>query len=549
MSIASMTLGDAPEQVLQQALYGGVPEIKPYDALGELNKRVKNQQMSSAMQGNNAIQQAQQMQQQPPVAQQIVAQLNQGVGGLPMPETNSYASGGIVAFEQGGVTPYGGGSQEERDRAAIIQELNGMGATVGKMAALGVDLLGLPIRQLGNLYNQIVRVPRAFGADIPKLPNEVAGPDILPNYNKYFGGEDAPVSSGRGNTPGRTADMPAYVPPPAPVAPPNQSGIAAPGVTPGEPAIGASPVTRAGIGSLEPPEFKTFDKPYETPEVKTPAQLAAEDEAFVAPKMQSYDDRMQKYMGRALAQQRGEGIKKPTRLERGLGAFMTGASAEYAAARAAGVRPSLGAALAAAGGAASKADAALAEKVEEMQEKGYQAAMALEQSRMAYESGQKEMGAKYRDQADKLQAEARGIRNQTKKDEREALDKLNDRSMEIYKIEAQRQEKELDRKYALKVANVRAASSGSGQQLTPARLAEIRRKVEADVDKKLKEDVSYLMINHRDIGAKEAYRERELQRRMSSALQEEMGGILPPAPGSTPGVAAPAGWGKAQLVP
>lgn len=529
MSIASMTLGDAPDQVLQQALYGSVPEIKPYDALGELNKRVKSKQVSSAMQGNDAIQKAKQMAQQPPVAQQLLAQLNQGVGGLPVPETQSYASGGVVAFAEGGM-PYSE-PQEEKDRQAIIAELKGMGDTVGKLAAAGYDITTLPIRALAGIYNTVARGPRAFGVPLPFVPKEFGTESMTPMYDKYFRTPDEPVSSGRGQSPGRTADMPAYVPPPEQPTPP--VGIAAPGGS-GRPATGSAPVSRTGIATLTPPTYKPVNPEYEVPEEVSAEELRKADMESTVPAMSEYDERMGKFSQRAKDMQEGKGIKKPTRFQRGMGAFMSGASEEYAAARRAGVRPSLGAALAAAGGAASKADADLQAKIEAMREKGFEAEQALEQSRMAYKAGQQELGAKYRTEANKAKMEALSIRNKMKDNERSNADKIADRELELYKIAMREQSEEKNREATIKAAGIRASNSST---LTPQRMAELRRRVEVDVDKQLEKDPKYLMMQVRTPAEASAYREQLLSSRLQRVLMEETGAILPTAPGATPGVA------------
>lgn len=104
-----MPVGQAPDQVLQQALHGMVPEIKPYEALAELNSRVKSKQLNAAQQGAQSIQQALQLRQQPTIAQTLMQQnqaLDAGIGQLNVPESQSFAGGGIVAFADGGDVPY-----------------------------------------------------------------------------------------------------------------------------------------------------------------------------------------------------------------------------------------------------------------------------------------------------------------------------------------------------------------------------------------------------------------------------------------------------------
>lgn len=100
---------------LQKAVLGMNPAIKPYAALAALQEKVKSEQMRQG--------QAMQNPAQPPVAQQMMAQAEQlapaqinnpymasGLGAAPVqspvqaPPTNM-ASGGIVAFDEGGEVP------------------------------------------------------------------------------------------------------------------------------------------------------------------------------------------------------------------------------------------------------------------------------------------------------------------------------------------------------------------------------------------------------------------------------------------------------------
>lgn len=88
-------LSNIPPQVLQQALLGQIPDIKPFSALAELDRRNK----AAKMQQGIAAQGAMQAPTPPTVIQQVLAQS----GGLHgMGAASSYAGGGIVAFASGG---------------------------------------------------------------------------------------------------------------------------------------------------------------------------------------------------------------------------------------------------------------------------------------------------------------------------------------------------------------------------------------------------------------------------------------------------------------
>lgn len=123
---------------LQKAVLGMNPAIKPYAALAALQEKVKSEQMRQS--------QAMQNPAQPPVAQQMMAQVEQltpaqinnpymasGLGAAPVQSpvqapTASMASGGIIAFDEGGEIPrfqVGGAMTEkeiEREKERIARE-------------------------------------------------------------------------------------------------------------------------------------------------------------------------------------------------------------------------------------------------------------------------------------------------------------------------------------------------------------------------------------------------------------------------------------------
>jgi hypothetical protein len=209
------------------------------------------------------------------------------------------------------------------------------------------------------------------------------------------------------------------------------------------------------------PTYKPTTPQYETPEEKSAAQMRAEDEESTKPAMSEYDTRMGKFKQRALDMQEGKGIKKPSRMERGMAAFMSGASEEYAAARRAGVRPSLGAALGAAGNAAKKGDADLQAKIEAMREKGFEAEQALENSRMAYKAGQQELGAKYRREYEQAKRENLAIKHKMTDAQIANADKIAIREWEQYKLALEQQNQERNRQNAREIASTRAAGGGA----------------------------------------------------------------------------------------
>lgn len=493
MSIASMPVGQAPDQVLQQALHGMVPEIKPYEALAELNSRVKSKQLNVAQQGQQAIQQALQLRQQPTVAQTLMQQnqaLDAGIGQLNVPESQSFASGGIVAFEEGGFI-------DRLPEDSILRMAR-------DWVSSGRPRLDKPL--LEKLFEKI-------GGDPYSTPEE-------PNQPKE------PATWGAETRPNRPIEPRRIVPPS--LKDEAKARVASVTRTGNAPRAGTS-----GRTGLKAPTFDLTAPEYEAPEARGAASFAAESDKLISPRMSEYDQRMQKYRDRALAMQRGEGIEKPSRLKRGIDSALAGATDEVMAARRAGIRPSLGMALAGAGKAASASDKEYKDKLAAMQEKGFEREFALEQARIAQERGEQDRAQKWVGVAEQRAAEIRNIAN-AGKDKKFDVDKLREgREMDLYKLDRQAEEKAKDRAATLAAASMRSAGSGS---LTPQRISEIRRKVEADLDKELKEDINYMRMLIKTPALAEQEKVRRYEARLQRALAEESG-IVGPTPGATPGAA------------
>ena len=90
-------LTNVPLPVLQQAVMGGVPDIKPFVALAELNKRNESAALLQAMMGQKAMQAPT----PPTIAQQVIAK-GGGIANVGVPQR--YSGGGIVSFAGGGKT-------------------------------------------------------------------------------------------------------------------------------------------------------------------------------------------------------------------------------------------------------------------------------------------------------------------------------------------------------------------------------------------------------------------------------------------------------------
>ena len=127
----------------------------------------------------------------------VVAQAEQG--GLEFGQPTTLAGGGVVAFQAGGKT------QEERDRAAMMDALN-------RAKAAGMDVITLPGRGIADAAESVVTRPlRALGVPIPYLPEAFYGGDresMTPYYDRFLRSQDTsgPIV-GRDSKPATQADV------------------------------------------------------------------------------------------------------------------------------------------------------------------------------------------------------------------------------------------------------------------------------------------------------------------------------------------------------
>ncbi|MCA9326851.1 hypothetical protein KC976_04610, partial [Candidatus Saccharibacteria bacterium] len=243
---------------------------------------------------------------------------------------------------------------------------------------------------------------------------------------------------------------------------------------------------------------------------------------------------------------------------------LSGATDEVMAARRAGIRPSLGMALASAGKAASASDKEYKDKLAAMQEKGFEREFALEQARIAQERGEQDRAQKWMGVAEQRSAEIRRITN-AGKDKQFDVDKLREgREMDLYKID---KEAELARERMANdrtVAGIRAAS-GSDDQWKMYNAITQRLQLNENYKKAaaLKASPIYSMAKpgskaksglDQQIAVLERTAAEDTMRYFAQMpggaelAKQILSGTLGTAPGATPGAAAPAGWGKAQLV-
>lgn len=172
-----------------------IPGIIPIAALGELSNRIKAANKAKMAQGQEAMQQASQMQNQPPIAQQVLAaasKLNSGIGTQPY----NYATGGVVAFSNGG-NPLDRQAEEDRKKLGeILQAVKDKGLLPASAAIADLATL-VPRGVLGALNSTVIRGLRAAGAPIPYIPDFLSPGDNdfssrTPFYDKYVRSQEAP---------------------------------------------------------------------------------------------------------------------------------------------------------------------------------------------------------------------------------------------------------------------------------------------------------------------------------------------------------------------
>ena len=183
---------------LQRAVLGMNPAIKPYAALAALQEKVKSEQMRQS--------QAMQNPAQPPVAQQMMAQAEQltpaqinnpymasGLGAAPVQSpvqapTANMASGGIIAFDEGGEVPrfQTGDLIEQKKREQLEEDRASLFDKFSRFGTAAKDMISLPGRAAANVLNTaVVRPARALtGANIPYLFEST--PDYVNSLTPYY---------------------------------------------------------------------------------------------------------------------------------------------------------------------------------------------------------------------------------------------------------------------------------------------------------------------------------------------------------------------------
>jgi len=234
MSIAQRILANPGKYSIKQLEDGmKMGAIPAYIAVPLIQEKVKAEQQAkmagaaAGAPGANA----------PTVAQEVLANAasvappDAGVTALPTSlPTQGYVGGGIVAFEDGGkveryqnqglVGAQGAMTQEERDRAAMMDTLRRLGYA-------GMDIATLPGRGIAGAFETGVTRPlRALGIPVPYLPESFYGGDrssMTPYYDRL---RTAETAAAKPEPKKEEAAAPAPVAPPAPpAAPKDNAGI------------------------------------------------------------------------------------------------------------------------------------------------------------------------------------------------------------------------------------------------------------------------------------------------------------------------------------
>lgn len=131
-------------------------------------------------------------------------------------------------------------AQSASDRAAIMGNVvNPMASGVAHMGAAAADLIAMPARAVMGVGNTMLRVPNAFGAGIPYIPEEAFGgsSSSLTPYSDRLNASEAKAAQAAAPAPATAAAPAAAKPAPAAAAAP-----AAPQYTPER-------LARAGVGA------------------------------------------------------------------------------------------------------------------------------------------------------------------------------------------------------------------------------------------------------------------------------------------------------------
>jgi hypothetical protein len=211
--LASMAGGMSDEQLQRTQGLPSITEIAELTLENEAKQRALRRQQATAQQAM--------MQQQPQttVAEERMAMLNRGIGGLEVPDNlvigdddggDEYtaAGGGIVAFAPGGDVDLE--KQREEDRARLKSMYEAGRISLEEFGRAIADIAALPLRGVAGAYDSaVVRPMRAAGLDAgylsPYLVPEGVDPESMTPFSDQMRSR-APVAPAAPATSGTARD-------------------------------------------------------------------------------------------------------------------------------------------------------------------------------------------------------------------------------------------------------------------------------------------------------------------------------------------------------
>lgn len=240
-----MDISLMPTPALQKELVKPTGVFPSYLVMAELQKRVTMKQQGDAQKAQG-----------PTVAQQLAQ------------EPTAYAQGGVVKFADAGyVKP-----DPEEDRKAIMGFLRGAGNIASYPYRIGADIATMGPRATIGLANSAIRVPRAFGLNVPFIPVDPHYTDNMMPFTFPKGSAQPAATPTKAVTPeafdlwGGVSDLPQ----------PKKDEPAKPESKDPEDEGGGSASVRAGIGAFASPAAPDLSQ-FKMPEMPTPTKAARPD--------------------------------------------------------------------------------------------------------------------------------------------------------------------------------------------------------------------------------------------------------------------------------
>lgn len=345
-----------PTQAIMGYANGQNPQVPPYIALAELNRRKQLEQSIQAGQqqpqqqgtikeqieqgvGLQSLQAQRQKQAMQAIGQQAMnapaanPPSAAGLGALPAgaaaPQAQAFKGGGIVSFAAGGDPETEETEAERKERLQREADRASMGSTLKKMGAAAMDIATLPGRGVAGAFETGVTRPlRALGVDIPYLPESFYGGDassMTPYYDKIRREEAAQAQP----APAQAQPAPAPAAPPQAQAQPRPPAPRRPMQTAPTPAtVGQPQAAQAGIASIAKGQTDAFGT--QMPQAPTMKEGFSESMGITEPYMKEEQAARKEYYD-LLQRQQAEREKNAAwdRLSGFLGGFDSGGTGNW----------------------------------------------------------------------------------------------------------------------------------------------------------------------------------------------------------------------------